>query len=378
MAKKKRRKGSSENKHGYDYAFLPISLAIGSLDFAKLLTEANIIAVAYGLDYSDIIGVRIPTITLVGRNSGPLRKVFQQFAKWSESSDGDAVELTIVFKNDGGYLLGLSPDSQRLKQRCLGFDRVSKPILTSITWIKTLDTTSPGVRELQNYCKRLVSPFFLEAAYYKGLTVGSTPDLSLLEQIAGIDKILKFTATFVDEDHVQENSQAWLVLNIHRSKIEKSKLAKLKKKLIGKDLANSHTVRMEGIKEHFSVTLERIKSHKDLTAIKNRLETQGIRSWQIDQAICNLLLSIEITKGKLYFESISEQKLDEVVCSALRNRFEIADGNLEHLKMLTDDIVITQVILDSITLLRRTGIQPNKKDLASLLEQLNNKGLLNS
>ena len=118
---KQRRRAAQRNRteYGFDYGIGITTMAVGSLEFNKNLVGAEVVAVAYGLEYSQKLGMTVPSITLVGRNEEPLRKAFEEFSDWAEATDADAIELTIVFMKSGGYRLCISPETGALFKRTL-------------------------------------------------------------------------------------------------------------------------------------------------------------------------------------------------------------------------------------------------------------------
>ena len=144
MGKRRRTAQRTPSGYGFDYGIGITVAAVGSMGFNQNLVDAEIVAVAYGLEYSEKLGRRVPVITLVGRNAEPLREAFEEFSGWAERTDADAIELTIVFQKDGGYRLCISPEVGALYKRALHYDTVVNPVALQVTWIKIIETTSPA------------------------------------------------------------------------------------------------------------------------------------------------------------------------------------------------------------------------------------------
>ena len=187
--------------YGFDYGLGITAAAVGSLEFNKNLMEAEVVAVAYGLAFSHKLGIRVPTISLVGRNEEPLRKAFEEFATWAQSSDGDAIELTIVFGKNGGYRLCINPEVAALYKRVFQYDAVVNPLAFQVTWIKVIDTVSQPLLDLRQHLSAgIIRPFLLCAARYSGVLLRDTrPIPELIEPIAQEHELLKFDINFVDE-----------------------------------------------------------------------------------------------------------------------------------------------------------------------------------
>lgn len=362
--------------HGYDFALLPSAIAISTVEFANDFHKADVVAVAYGVKHWDVSETHIPTITLLARSSEHLANVFKQFEQWTSLSDGDAVELTFIYLSSGGYLLSLGPEPRRLEQRCLGFDRTSRPIIASVTWIKEMTTVHPALRQFQKYCGQLVSPFFLDGACYLGLNLDSTPDPMLVKEIPTLRNILKFSVEHINEADVKENTQAWVALNTRKHKITSTMKRTGEKDAKRFLLETSHVARREVLGRHFPITLERVRTTKSLQSIGAKLAEKGLRTWQFEQAVCNLVLSLNLTKGKPYYEGIPKKHIDSEIIRGLQNRYEEADGNVKGLLRLTEAQIVTQALEDAKVLLAKAGSLTKKQDLASILSALERRHLL--
>jgi hypothetical protein len=155
---------------GFDYGVSARAAAVGSPVFTQKLTQANIIAVAYGSVYADEVHSMIPFVSLVGRNESPLREAFREFTAWADASDGDAVDLTIVFHESNGYTIVISADTQKLIDRTLTYDAVFEPLSFQALWAKPIDTVSEPLKELRAFLEVGIRPFKLSASIYSGLT----------------------------------------------------------------------------------------------------------------------------------------------------------------------------------------------------------------
>jgi hypothetical protein len=101
---------------------------------------------------------------------------------------------------------------------------------------------------------------------------------------------------------------------------------------------------------------------------------QGGRRWQIEQAVCNLVLSQAIC-GSWHYLGVSKKDLRSRILSATQSRFEEAGGksDVDH---LSANIIQTQVRLDCLALLACFGIESNTADFAAHIRQLQERGLL--
>ena len=271
-------------------------MTVGSLEFNKNLIDAEVVAVAYGIEYSQKLRMGVPSITLVGRNEKPLRRAFEEFSNWAESTDADAIELTIVFMKDGGYRLCINPETGALFKRTLQYDAVANPMAVQTTWIKVIDSTSQHLRELRELLSAgIIRPFLLRASLYAGVILeGSQPIPELFEPITTRQELLKFEIKFVDEGAMDDMHWQRIALGSdYISQETTGKDSKVPKPIIWHQ-------RIESLKRLFPVTLWRSQSCARAKELRRSAEDRGLREWQIDQAICNLVLSQQILRRATY------------------------------------------------------------------------------
>jgi hypothetical protein len=346
---KKRGRNSSEpqakgSPRGFDFGCLPRALALGSTEFPRQLGEAAVVAVAYGTKWSDDLGGDVPCITLVAQREQFLIDAFTTFADWAHATDPDSLALTVVLRSDGGYLLALSPESQRLEQRCLGFDRTHVAITYSAIWVKRLDTVHPFLRRFRDYVEGPVAPFILDGAVYTG-SPSAPPSPSYVRQLSGISPLLKFEATVVNEADVQPGTMAALALAVASSEASR----KSREDPPTRSPLQVVQQRVKSLRTHFPVTLERCRSSEAIATLVSELAPTGIRAWQVEQALCNLVLSRSICND-LHYRCLSASKLGESVLAALGDRYEVADGQ-GGVDATAGDLQV-QVLADTNALLR--------------------------
>jgi hypothetical protein len=255
---------------GFDFGCLPYAMAIANLEFPGHLSGASVDGVAYGGMWSEVVKQTIPTISLVAQKGTELAKAFEAFNAWSEMTDPDAVELTFVFRNSGGYVLAISPEYSRLVRRCLGFDRTHQPLVTEPTWFKPIDSVHPMLRRLREHCSAPVAPFLFDGVTYLGprsvLNPSSPPDV---RPIPGLKPLLKFEVNFIDEDAVTPNSIGWLALraaNERKTRLPQS--SEGPPKPTHEDVAKQ---RAKTLAYHFPVTLERIRRSRHVQSLIGEL-----------------------------------------------------------------------------------------------------------
>ena len=372
MKKKKKktyggRAGRRKHANGFDYAGLPRVAAISSPEFPSNLHGACVDGVAYGVVWSTALKENIPCISLVAQNGDALTKAFEEFNSWSQLTDPDSVELTFVFLKDGGYVLGITPEHSRLTRRCLGFRRAHQVMVLFTTWFKKLDSIHPALHEFREYSSRSVAPFSFGGCTYVGprgaLTPSSPPDTIPISP----EPLLKFEVTFVDEDDVEPNSIGWVAIHAQSEQNVRSQTPPPRP---GKE--ELATTRRRALACHFPVTLERLRRRGDISALMRHFAATDVRPWQIEQALCNLVLSHE-SGGGAHFENVDPRNVVDHVTQAIEFRHEIADGG--NIREFTGDQVQTQIVADGNALLRYLG-KKKRPNLSAVQRALASASLL--
>lgn len=350
--KKKRispNKSSTPTPLGVDFGCFPANAAITFPEFSDHLREASIVAVAYGSEWSEALRTDIPSMSLVARRAEPLREAFKIFAAWSAAADGDAVELTVVLKETGGFLLGISPEPGRLARRCMGFDRTTvSPLTYAHVWCHSIRTVHRHLSQLRSYAQKPIAPFLFGGVTLAGLLTHSDPDAPEVAAVPGLTSILKFQITFADETDVEPGGTAEMLLRIaspdHQSAESGSSLQ------TRRTIVDIGSERARVLRTHFPITLERLHRSGRLQHLRTTVAPDAdVGLWQFEQAYCNLALSTGSGWGIHYRRLRSENGRDEIL-HAIGERYEIADGHPFH--DFTDDQVRMQLVADGRALLR--------------------------
>jgi hypothetical protein len=333
---------------GFDYGTGFGTALLGDVEFPSLLGKANVRAVAYGFQWDPEFNVQLPLVSLIAESSEHLAEAFKHFSAWAKGSDGDAVDLSWVFLRNGGYLFGLGPEAGRLQERCLGFHRhVAVRVTTAPLWIKPIDTCGPNTLAFRRYCEVLGSPFLFGAASCS-LPTHALPDATHgdFHPLEGVVPIRKLSATLVDQDDVHAGSFPWLALQLHR------RGKRLRREPPPFDPATFFRDRRTILTAHFPVTLERIRVLASERADLAKL-FQDFAPWQVEQAICNLLLSYALFERQPHYPGVRSPDLPNVIGQALAQRVEQADGDSSRLRELRPEVIRKQIELDSLALLVR-------------------------
>ena len=353
----RRNKAPGAPQWGFDYGCPPNAMAVGGLDFTTLLTDAHIDGIAYGTGHSPELNEEVPAITLVAQDGDALAKAFSIFHNWTTSSDPDAVEMTFVFRDSRSYILGISPEPSRMEQRLLGYARTRQAISVSALWCKPIDSVHPMLLSFRDhYASARIAPYILDGATYFGPRTAIPHAASIqLREVSGLRPLLKFEVTFVNESEVAAGTIGWLASRIQSSPRPQASA--------GPNRPESNEIsarRHRALSEHFPVTLERMRSSAEVQEMSRQLLGDGIEPWQVEQALCNLVLSMDLDKEHVK----TRQQMRERIIATLDARFECADGSV--LPLFGIDRIRSQVLADGNELL--THLKKKRKDDLSAMQ----------
>ncbi|RVA55367.1 hypothetical protein EN933_08480 [Mesorhizobium sp. M7A.F.Ca.US.001.01.1.1] len=374
MNRKSNKIGSSGiQPKGFDFGTPALYVRTFDPEWINHLTKSGVVGCAYGWANAPSLRARIPTLSLVVRDEVLAKKAFDEFAKWAEHSDDDAVELTIVFLNSGGYLLGLSPEPSRRSARTI-VPALFDPLVMFEAWIKTLDTTSAPVRDLETYSKGLVAPIMLDAVSLPpGVTQLSTA--VSFKPVAEIKPFLKFSSTFVSEDSKDISLAAEMILETHRNRGTPRRAPSMGRKNPFSKSKHWVQKRRAVLREMFPISLFRARNSGLVSKVEEKLSRHKLSGWQIEQAICNLVLSERIGNKRKHYENLEHRKLLDAIVAVAPTYVEDADG-ADTMAAITADDVVSQLRLDVAYLIDFLGEQMRDTRLGAQLAVLKRRGYL--
>ena len=300
---------------------------------------------AHGWSRSEEINQTLPTISLVAQSEKNLEKAFEEFHAWAQITDSDSVEITFVFLKRGGYVLAISPEFTRLLRRCLGFDRAHQMAGVGPIWYKLIHTVHPLLLRFRDYCSSPIAQILFGGVTYVGPTAGLADlDPEEVTPIPSIKPLLKFEATFIDEEQVASNTIASGALQMLSHQEIQSGQGRGEPEL--DEIGNQ---RAKALRHHFPVTLERIGRSSFVSSVTEQLTKNGVKLWQIEQALCNLVLSADMGRGS-HFLGLSARKTESAIVEVIGSRYELADGS--DIPRFTIEDITTQVIADGNAFLR--------------------------
>jgi len=373
MGGKKRRRQSAKQakkgrpERGFDFGVTRRAILVSGVDVVSALFAATVQGCAYGSIRHPELG-ELPEISLVAVHGEPLKRALTALSAWDSAEGDDGFDLEIVLLNDGGYLLGIAPNSDVIRNKIRGSDRLSEPIVGGPLFIKGMTTRQPFLSTFREYIEtNAIAPFVFSGLQW-------THPSTAPEAIAGMPRILKFATRFTDEDGVTEGSFPEAMLGV-RDRGTARKLIRKGRRFMRSAPVDSSAIpgrREDQIQRHFPATCWRLLDTNTIADFRARHASLPISESQAIQAFVNLTLSTEIC-GAFHYKGISRSDLPQIVHAKINERFELADSS--PLPVFDDERLLKQIVLDGVSLLEEVGQKPKRPSPIELIEILDRKGL---
>jgi hypothetical protein len=264
-------------RFGYDYGIRPMAIVVGDTEFLRFLGSREFVALAYDQITEFGLLINPPRLTLVFSNTEVARECFRHFNEWSgDSSDGDAVRISFIEFNDGGYGICISQEVNRLIGRMIPDiirEEVELRIMNSGR-MKTFPRQSEAYKWFKSVTEK--SPFVLAPA-----VTGEDP----IRELA----IRKREIYYFQEGDIPEHSLESSLLRGRDIKEAEERIRDIPDEVrFGRD--GIHNRRRRQLSRFFPVTIERLSLNKDFLQTKSQLSSEGYQEWQVVQAACNIAL----------------------------------------------------------------------------------------
>lgn len=360
-------KRSIKTSFGYDYGIPARVLLAIDTAFINLLYDAKVVGCAYGLMPSNDPKIPMRLLSLVVQNEGPARQAFEVFKLWADAVDADCVKVEIVILSAGGYLLLVGPEPNRSSVRLTGYGSLYEAISMGYTYVKKLDTVSRGLFDLRDYKHLPISPVAFTAA----VTSAREPTQNMnLRQIVGCPELVKYELIVTDEAEARRDPfMSSLIDGADASNDRHGEKPTTKMRQTPAQILET---RSRMLKQCFPVTLHRIQTTASILTLKRALTLQGLREWQVDQAICNIQISELCHK---YAITHVDQDDEDAPLAVLSARFEDV---LKPLSFVDPIQLEGQLLADARYLIR--SLDQHLEPAATLFEcaaQLAHLGVLN-
>lgn len=332
----------AEDEGGFDYGWPDANVALADPLFSDLLMRAEVNAIGYAV-IGGPDGGMTPMLLLTGAHEGPLREVFDLFARWQLLSGPGAIQIEIAF-DGSGFRIAVLPDARSLRWRCCGFGNVSRPDTFNLAWVKGIDTRSDFLETLADYGRGPFAPVYLGAAIAQ--TDGNGQPYAY-----DLDDVPRLLLPSVQIHRLPEDIPAGSFLaggDAGDDTIPSDADPAL--------VAAQRAWRLPSIMPKTIHVLRHTESGRKLV---DRLAVEGVARWQVEQAIANLRLAALAEVG----EAPPHSHWMETHSLRL-GHIELADQAVDLGAMTIDDI-LDQIQRDTRFLLRRIGRSPATETLAA-------------
>lgn len=348
--KSKATKSSAQPGRGFDFGQLPRALfaSTSSFDFNTHMVAARVNGCAYGYDKVDGYPFPLPCLTFLGEHGDELLKASKCLEYWGCREDGDSVDMTIVLKDDGGYLLGMQPNWTRMANRSRKDTALVESIFTGATWIKTLDSTNPILRDWKEYRKSKLAPIKIRFA-----TVESekrVPKPGTIRDLPGAIEFVKFDLQILTE---ADDPKHWFLDIVrHETKVKGAKVAR---QASPESVAEARRGVIDGV---FPLSRERIRRAKLPARVQAISNADYIALAQIEQAAINVVLSREWAEGRDHYQGLIE--LEDQWWKLAGKRVEVC-GTPDVFETLDEATVLQQLVFDVEHTLKKHGATISNK-----------------
>jgi len=319
---------------GYDYGLPERIMTLADIEYPKLIGEAECVGFAYGMTPEIEQCGNVPFACLICRNISSVAKAFEHFKEWIKGSGGknEALQVTLVRLKAAGYKMCIYPTQELLVKRCIPYwlEDDMEPVFFIPCYIKGFD--SHGAYEPLKQLAR-AHPVLL---CYGDVRTG-VPEFK--------EGILLPNMKFMHQDEVSQNSmEISAVRDLNLAKEEMPKPPKRKIASV-EDNIKIKKRRIRRLKSHFPVTLEYLKVNSGFLDTADTLMKEGYIDWQIKQAACNIILSMNLT-GTQTFENIDQGKASNLIAEYFLNKRESPLKACPSSQCFDSDVVRNQIVCD--------------------------------
>jgi hypothetical protein len=299
-----------ETGKGCELGQPPRVMSLADMEFNTALIESGVVGCAYGLQTIEDSHQPIPALTLICRERAAALRAYESFKRWGCEQDGDVVDVRILLKQDGTYQVWVSAEFERSMYRINPRYGMYEAMGVNVSWIKTLDTTSPMVRDLKGYVESELSPVAICASLWNGLDLTPANMVWLPEW----KPIVKFNLKVIEESDIASD----FMLGMTSAKGRKGKPPQPSPQDVCK--------RREGtVDRAFAVTRERVLRSDLVNTIKLLPNYSTVAPSQVVQAAINLQISNELHPGDAHYSRCKGDYF-KAIWRAIEQRSEIADS----------------------------------------------------
>lgn len=366
VQKPSKQKRKTQPERGYDFGVTRRSILVSGAEVVSDLFAATVQGCAYGSVRHPVLG-EIPEIFLAAAHVEPLKRALAGLGAWDSADGDDGFDLHFLFLNDGGYLLGIAPNSVIIRNKIGGSDRMFEPLVTGPLFIKGMTTRQSFLSTFRAYIETgAITPFMFSGLQW-------TDPFTAPATVAGMHQILKFTARFAEEGGVTAGSFGEAMLSVYRGTVRRLiRKGRTFMRSASKTFTDVPRRRAAQLQRHFPVTVWRLSHAGTVADFRARHPSLPISSSQVLQAFVNLAISTEII-GDFHYRGIGRAHLSDAIHAKVSGRFELAGSSAG--PTLGDEQVLRQIVLDGISLLQELGLKVKHSTPEHVLKLVDRHGL---
>lgn len=319
------------SKIGFDYGLKPHLVLIGDPEFSNLFKAAKCIGLSYEFSKDKENLIRPESLSFIFENEKPAKDFFNILLNWIDKSNGDgnAVALDFIETNEGGYVVGISPDMRRFIDRMVPKSHKEKvsPVAMMCTQFKEIPTLSKNYLEFKNNIKN-IDQFSI------GYVIVEKEKITK----KGEKHFIKTEFSFFEENNIPEDH---MLISYHAVKKQSDFIKKpttKRPKLPLKELGERRLLEM---RSYLPLTLNRLQN-KWLEIIIEKLEKEYEKD-QIVQAICNLTIFERIKQNVDLSSDFTSQGYPNRILDYLLFTFESFDSYYPDDDFYTEEKIIQQI-----------------------------------
>ena len=353
-----------ENMFGYDYGLPERMMTLADFEYPRLMGEAECVGFAYGMTPETEQFGNVPFACLICKKIAFVAKAFEHFKKWIKGSGGnsEALQVSLIRLKTDGYKMCIYPNQDLLIKRCVPYwlyDDI-EPISLISNYVKGFD--GHGTYDFLKQLAKTDSILFCYGDVRTGM-----PEFK--------DGILLSNMKFMSQDEVSRNSME--ISAVRDPNLAKKEIAKpLKRKITSiEDVIKIKKRRTRRLKSHFPITLEYLKINPGFLKTADILRKEGYVDWQIRQAACNVVFSMNLT-GTLTFENIDLEKTPNLIAEYFSSKKESPLKACPSVQCFDLNVIRNQIICDQKKLMKDfiDNVQTMKPD--ELQIEMSRLGLL--
>jgi hypothetical protein len=318
---------------GYDWGWPVLTLATANPELSNRLRSGGFGGCGYGL----LSPNGPPFISLLGRNLAGMKTALSLMKEWTTVVGPNAINLEILFDGQG-YGLTISQNPELLRYRLMGLNTADRPVVLTMAVIKRLDTRHPFLDELAEYSEQPIAPVLLTVA---GITPSNRSPIAASQPwLEGAIRLPGIKVYRRPEDR-PPGSMSMLESEIAaRSKYDRPPAE-------ATDVATLRSERERLLHSTFPRTIHTLRHRLLGHELLREAVALGCANWQVEQAICNLVLSEAVPEKFRDLKRLNEfeRMRRDYVENFLFNSSDITAFNASQ--------VVDQVSLDAGYLLER-------------------------